>query len=188
MSFNKIILVAVVAWLTACGGANLDTMDPTTSIGEPSEQPAGDPAPGSDPGPKASELAREYWVILSRGDYELAVSMASFPYDMDAHQGCVDNTQELLAAFLDDPLPSDKEMIVGEAHPVSTDMDVSALHEHWHKRIPRWTGTEAPCLGDDTTAEYRYFLVDFTIDGNLLGALTRVRCRLDECGVAGTDN
>lgn len=184
----RLSLTFTLVLVSACGGkpptppTEPDAQDARQNSGATEMSP--DDAEGTDP----AQLAREFWVRLSRGEYAAAAELASYPFDLDAHQGCVESSEDLLAAFNEDPLPTDKELVVGEVREIVEGMDTSGLHEHWLDRIPRWTGPDAPCLGDDTQAEYRHFLVDFTVNGNMVGSLTRVRCVAGVCGVAGTDN
>jgi len=152
------------------------------SLGTPTPEPEADPA----------AIARDFWLRLAARDNEAAVALASYPFDLDAHNGCIEDAAGLKQALADDPLPADFELVVGQARPVAADMDVSGLDPHWHGRIRNWAGPEAACLGaptvDGTAVEYHYFLVGFTVNGEPVGAITRVRCVRGACGVAGTEN
>jgi hypothetical protein len=182
MKDPALAMVFVLLIASACGAA------PAAS----EVAPAPDEPAAADLEAVAREVAVEFWQALAARDYEQALELSSYPFDADAHAGCVETAAEMTQYYADRPLPADKTLMVGEARRVTADMDLSQLHKHWQERIPRWAGPDAPCLGPDQAqgraVVFYSFLVDFTIDDNPVGSLTRIRCIADACSVAGTEN
>lgn len=58
----------------------------------------------------------------------------------------------------------------------------------WKERYLRFSGDGAPCLEAAAGDEILYYLVEFTVNGDPVGGLTRVRCNSGDCHVAGVDN
>ncbi len=184
------LIPSILGLLASCGGAPMVDAEEPTALGETVDPSSIET--GAEPRSHPAQIAREFWGFLANRDYDSAAALASYPFDLDAHQGCIGSAEEMRQAFADDFLPPELELIVEEIHPISADMDLSELHHHWHERIPSWTGPDAICLGDSqvegSDVEFVYLLVDFTVNGRPVGALTRLRCFNGACTVAGTDN
>jgi hypothetical protein len=170
-----------VAAIAACAGGDeggvhsSQPVRPTTS---------GDASPVLD----ARETATQFWVRLSQRDHAGAAALASYPFDLDAHAGCIESVEALDRALADDDLPPEAVLVVGRTLPIAS--DGSSLAPEWIERFGRYTAPDAQCMDSCgvEAGEYIYFFVEFTVNGEQVGAITRVRCRLGRCGVAGMDN
>jgi hypothetical protein len=137
------------------------------------------------------EMATDFWRSLAAQEFGAAAELASFPFDMDGRASCVESAPDLVAAF-EDQWQQGLVLQIGEATPVFAETDLSGLDEAWAELLPRWTADDAPCLGPaevgGVPVVHHNFLVDFTVNDEAMGALTRVRCVGEGCGVAGVDN
>lgn len=143
--------------------------------------------PSSAPLEAPEDVAVAFWRRLAQRDAEGAAALATFPFDLDAHAGCILTVTELTEALDAEPLPAELEMVIGGARRV--DDGDSGLDPAWSERLARFTSPDAPCVDAATVGagELSVSFVDFTVNGDPVGALTRVRCR-DGCRVAGIDN
>lgn len=61
--------------------------------------------------------------------------------------------------------------------------------DHWRHHLESFTATDAKCLGPAEAGQlYRCYVVEFSVGGEPVGSLTRLRCRGATCAVAGTGN
>ncbi len=142
----------------------------------------------------ARASALQFWRALASEDLWAVVQVSSFPFALDAHDECVAGPRELSAA-LTEQLGREAgglKLVVGDARRVTR---TSEIEERWQDKRDRFLGDDARCLSASdqpaptVNAEgLHYYLVDFTVDGEPVGALTRVRCKKGDCGVTGIDN
>jgi hypothetical protein len=175
------LLFSALAAVVGCAGA--------------AKPPAAAPGPPavavSDPDPK--EVARAFWVAIAARDTARVAELASFPFDLDAHEGCVESKQELLDLMAKQMPPPDVRIEIGEVGEVPLDRPApkppSWKEGHWRSHLALFTAADAKCLGAANAATgCRYYFVEFTVRGEAIGSLTRLRCHGDSCAVAGTDN
>ncbi|MBN2341218.1 MAG: hypothetical protein JXX29_11015 [Deltaproteobacteria bacterium] len=137
----------------------------------------------------AVHTAQRFWNALAERNYPDAVGMASFPFDMDGVAECIYDAKEMTAFFADNALPPDKRIVVRGAELLDAD-NWQQLDERWHEKIKHFTEPDARCLtaeSDEYQTMHTVF-VDFTVNNETVGALTRVRCTPHDCTVAGIDN
>lgn len=130
-------------------------------------------------------MAREFWVALAAGDVDRAAACTSYPFDLDAVEGCLSSEEELKRALRED-LPPDLVVQVGEVSQVT--LETTGPDERWTRHISHFLADDAKCVTRGDGVAYFYFLVEFTVTGDPGGSLTRVRCHGADCRVAGTDN
>ena len=142
------------------------------------------------------EVVRAFWVALAGHEPARAAALASFPFDLDAHNGCVDSEAELRDLLAKSKVPPETRIVIGEVREISWGQPVEPVarpaawpEEHWRRHLDNFTAADAKCLGSaEAGPVYRYYFVDFTVGGEAVGSLTRLRCFRDTCTVAGTDN
>lgn len=131
---------------------------------------------------------------MAAGDSWAAVQASSFPFALDAHEGCLPGARELGGALEEDLKRERDELtiVIGDARRVTLKSEIAG---RWQRKRDRFLGEGARCLAEgDAPAPavdaegLHYFLVDFTVNGEPVGALTRVRCSGGDCGVTGIDN
>lgn len=139
------------------------------------------------------EVVRAFWVALAGRDAARAAELASFPFDLDGHNGCVESKQELLDLSAKQMPPPETRIEIGDVGVIP--LDGSAVkppswpEDNWREGLKSFTAADAKCLGPADAAQvYRYYFVEFTVGGEAVGAITRLRCRGASCAVAGTDN
>jgi hypothetical protein len=140
-----------------------------------------------------AEVARAFWVALAKREPARAAALASFPFDLDAHAGCVEAEPELRDLLAKPEAPPETPIVVGEIREIPPGQPVAKPaawpEDHWRDHLNRFTAADAHCLGPAGAGPvYRYYFVDFTVGGAAVGSLTRVRCLGTTCTVAGTDN
>lgn len=188
MLANRACLLVVAAALCGCGGTTNAAVGAPASVRVASEGQGESPAVESREASAqlgAQSTARQFWVRLGRRDYAGAAALATYPFDLDGHEGCVGSANELERALAD---PDDKELVVGRARLI--DAQGSGLEPMWAARYIRFSSSGANCLAPHLaqSGAVQYYLVEFTVDGEAVGGLTRVRCRGGDCRVAGVDN
>jgi hypothetical protein len=136
----------------------------------------------------AARVAREFWTQLARRNHAGAVTLSTYPFDLDAHPGCVSSPDDLKVAMNEKPLPPELTMVVGGVRPI--DETGKGLDPRWTEKVRAFMAPDAKCLDESAlkAGDYQYFFVDFTVNGEPVGAVTRVRCRKGQCHVAGVDN
>jgi hypothetical protein len=177
------ILSALVAG-TGCASGGGAARPPAT----PSGQSAAPAAPGA-----PAEVARAFWAALAGHDPARAAALASFPFDLDAHNGCVESEGELRDLLAKPGAPPGTRIVIGEVREILPGQPAAKpaawTEDHWRRHLTTFTSPEAQCLGPPAAAEvYRTYFVEFTVGGEAVGSLTRVRCLGAICTVAGTDN
>jgi hypothetical protein len=180
------VLISIAALVAVTGCASGGT--PAKPSASPPEPPAASTAAG-DP----EEVARAFWAALASRDWARAAELASFPFDLDAHNGCVESKQELLDLLAKTDLPPGMRIEIGEVREIPVDKPVANPapwpDDHWRQHLGMFTAADAKCLGPAEAAPvYRYYFVAFSVGGRAVGSLTRLRCRGASCAVAGTDN
>ncbi|MCA9716829.1 MAG: hypothetical protein H6713_04425 [Myxococcales bacterium] len=140
----------------------------------------------------ARAVARKFWSALASGDLWAAIQVSSFPFALDAHADCLAGPRELSAALEWQRGDGSLRIELGATRRITPDVELDA---RWRERRARFLDPQARCLSArDALAPspgadgLHYFLVDFTVDGEPVGALTRVRCEAGDCGVAGIEN
>jgi hypothetical protein len=116
MAASRLYLPVVVGALMGCGGAPSASPPAPATVLVASQVPAaasGTDTHGSPAGMTAQQAATQFWVRLGRRDCAGAVVLATYPFDLDGHDGCVGSAAELEQAFVDKPLPADQELVVG---------------------------------------------------------------------------
>lgn len=146
-------------------------------------------APAADP----KEVVRAFFVAVARLDPARVAELASFPFDLDGHNGCVESRQELLDLMAKQTPPPETRIEIGDVGLIPLDGSAakppSWPEDHWRGHLKLFTAADANCLGPpDAATVYRYYFVEFTVNGEAVGAITRLRCRGASCAVAGTDN
>jgi hypothetical protein len=134
-----------------------------------------------------------FWTALIGPEPAKAAAMASFPFDLDAHNGCVESEKELRDLLAKPQVPAGTRIVIGEVREIPLGKPVTKPaawpQDHWREHLAQFTAADAKCTGPAQAAQaYRYYFVDFTVNDEAVGSLTRVRCRGETCGVAGTDN
>jgi hypothetical protein len=143
-----------------------------------------------------SEVARAFWVALAERDPARAAALGSFPFDLDAHDGCVGSEAELRELLGKSEVPPETRIVIGDVREIPWAQPVDPVakpaawpEEHWRSHLDNFTAADAKCLRSaEASPVYRYYFVAFTVGGEAVGALTRMRCFSDGCKVAGTDN
>lgn len=142
------------------------------------------------------EVVRAFWVALAERKPAQAAALASFPFDLDAHDGCVGSETELRDLLARSEVPPETRIVIGEVREIPRAQPLEPVakpaawpEEHWRTHLDNFTAADAKCLGSaEASPVYRYYFVDFTVGGEAVGSLTRLRCFRDGCTVAGTDN
>src|SRR4030095_15974606 len=75
-----LVFLALVAVTSCASGGGSDVKAPAPPAGPP---PA--TVPAADP----KEVVRAFWVALAQRDVARVAELASFPFDLDGHNGCV---------------------------------------------------------------------------------------------------
>jgi len=142
------------------------------------------------------EVVRAFWVALAARAPARAAALASFPFDLDAHDGCVQSGQELRDLLASSKVPPETRIVIGEVREIPWGQPVVPVakpaawpEDHWRSHLDNFTAADAKCLGSaEAGPVYRYYFVDFSVGGEAVGSLTRLRCFHERCTVAGTDN
>ena len=159
---------------------------------KPPAQPSGTPARSVAAGAPA-EVVRAFWVALAGREPARSAALASFPFDLDAHTGCVESEAKLRDLLTKPGVAPETRIVIGEVREIAPGQPASKPaawpEEHWRRHLNDFTAADAKCLGPPQPAQvYRYYFADFTVEGEAVGSLTRVRCLGATCSVAGTDN
>ena len=133
----------------------------------------------------AAAVARSFWIAVAAADVDRAASCTSYPFDLDTVEACLSSEEELKRALREDLRP-DLVVVVGEVTQVT--LETTGLDEHWTRHLSLFLADDAKCVTREDGAAYFCFLVEFTVNGDREGSLTRVRCHGADCRVAGIDN
>ena len=182
-----LFLSALVA-LTGCASG---AAKPPAKAARPSG-PSAAPVTVADP----PEVVRAFWAALAARAPARAAALASFPFDLDAHDGCVQSGQELRDLLASSKVPPETRIVIGEVREIPWGQPVVPVakpaawpEDHWRSHLDNFTAADAKCLGSaEAGPVYRYYFVDFSVGGEAVGSLTRLRCLHERCTVAGTDN
>lgn len=181
----------------------LSALVAVTGCASRSEKPPARPSRPAGPSTAAvtvddpPELARAFWVALAGREPARAAALASFPFDLDAHDGCVESEAELRDLLARSKVPPETRIVIGEVREIPWGQPAVPVakpaawpEEHWRRHLDSFTAADAKCLGSaEAGPVYRYYFVDFTVGDRAVGSLTRLRCFKDDtCTVAGTDN
>lgn len=141
---------------------------------------------------RARDAVEAFWRAESAHDIEGMVAVSSYPFFLDANPDCLGSAPELRRA-LAKPYQNNPRVEVVAVREVTR--QTRDLMDFWTRHLAIFLADDAPCLrasGEEATGleapVFRYYLVDFLVDGESVGALTRVRCRADQCAVSGVDN
>ena len=178
------LMFSALAAVTGCASGGGSVKPPAP----PAEPPAA-AAPAADP----KEVVRAFFVAIAQVDVARAAELASFPFDVDGHDGCVESRQELLDLTAKyKPPPPGTRIEIGDVGLIP--LDGSAVkppswpEDHWRSHLKNFTAPDAKCVGPaDAGQVYSYYFVEFTMNGEAVGAIARLRCRGANCAVAGTD-
>jgi hypothetical protein len=140
-----------------------------------------------------AEVARAFWVALAGREAARAAALASFPFDLDAHDGCVESEAELRDLLAKPGLPAEARIVIGEVREILPRQPIAKpagwTEDRWRSHLENFTAAGAHCQQPTVAAQvYRYYFVAFTVEGSPVGALTRMRCLGASCTVAGVDN
>jgi hypothetical protein len=178
----------MVLALTACASKSAGPAGPPATAASPPAAPAA-AAPVADP----KEVVRAFFAAIAQLDVARAAEFASFPFDVDGYDGCVQSKKELVDLIATyKPPPPGTPIEIGDVGLIP--LDGSAMkppswpEDHWRSHLKHFTAADAKCLGPADAAQiYSYYFVEFTVGGEAVGAIIRLRCRGASCGVAGTD-
>jgi hypothetical protein len=136
---------------------------------------------------------RDFYRAFAAKDLERIAEQSSFPFDLDGRDGCIESAQALKDAIAKDFKKPQLQITVGGIRPVT--LETRDLPEPILDHLPRFLAADAKCRHPEGQAEPRDaqttfsdFWVDFSVNGERVGGLTRVRCRNCVCRVAGIDN
>lgn len=182
-----LFLSALVAWAGCASSSGNSPARPSKPAGPSIASVTVDDPP---------EVVRAFWVALAGREPARAAALASFPFDLDAHNGCVESEAELRDLLAKSEVPPETRVVIGEVREIPWGQPLVSVakpaawpEEHWRSHLDDFTAADAKCLGSaEARPVYRYYFVDFTVGGEEVGALTRLRCFSDGCTVAGTDN
>jgi hypothetical protein len=178
------LFLSALAALTGCA--------PRAGSATPPATPSGPPA-ASVAAPAPADVVRAFWRALADRQPARAATLASFPFDLDAHDGCVESERELRELLARPGVPPGTRIEIGEVREIPAGRPAAKPaawpEAHWRGHLERFTAAEAKCLGpSEEGLVYRTYFVDFSVGGEAVGSLTRLRCRGATCTVAGTDN
>jgi len=183
-----LFLSALVALVGCASGSRNPPARPSKPAG-----PSIAPVTFDDP----PDVVRSFWVALAGREPARAAALASFPFDLDAHNGCVESEAELRDLLAKSKVPPETRIVIGEVREIPWDQPLEPVEkpaawpeEHWRSHLDNFTAADAKCLGSaEAGPVYHHYFVDYTVGGEAVGSLTRLRCFKDSsCTVAGTDN